>query len=71
MAGYGGAKRPFGEPTITLEAKAYLTSPSCRKKESGYPHECGPRGCSPATLASTVPPKGDSAWRTRKWPSRE
>src|SRR5258708_10231699 len=23
---------------------------------------CGPRGCSPATLASTVPPKGTRAW---------
>ena len=32
---------------------------------------CGPRGCSPATLASTVPPKGTRAWRTRKWPWRE
>ncbi len=35
-----GAKRPFGEPTITLEAKAWLTSLSCRKaKELGYPHD--------------------------------
>src|ERR1700704_2832105 len=35
-----GAKRPFGEPTITLEAKAWLTSLSRRKaKELGYPHE--------------------------------
>jgi hypothetical protein len=35
-----GAKRSFGEPTITLEAKAWLTSLSCRKaKELGYPHE--------------------------------
>jgi hypothetical protein len=35
-----GAKQPFGEPTITLEAKAWLTSPSSRKaKELGYPHE--------------------------------
>ena len=35
-----GAKRPCGEPTITLEAKAWLTSLSCRKaKELGYPHE--------------------------------
>ena len=35
-----GAKRSFGEPTTTLEAKAWLTSPSCRKaKELGYPHE--------------------------------
>src|SRR5712675_2850682 len=31
-----GAKRPCGEPTITLEAKASLTSLSCRKaKELG------------------------------------
>jgi hypothetical protein len=68
-----GAKRPFGEPTITLEAKAWLKSLSCRKaKELGYPYELWtPRGCSPATLASTVPPKGTRAWRTRKWPSRE
>src|SRR5713226_5223600 len=34
------AKRSFGEPTITLEAKAWLTSLSCRKaKELDYPHE--------------------------------
>src|SRR6266404_3651591 len=39
-AAASGAKRPFGEPTITLEAKAWLTSLSCRKaKELGYPHE--------------------------------
>ena len=32
--------RPGREPTITLEAKAWLTSLSCRKaKELGYPHE--------------------------------
>src|SRR5882724_362878 len=69
-AASGGAKRPFGEPTITLEAKVLLTSLSCRKaKELGYPHELW-TGCSPATLASTVPPKGTRAWRTRKWPSR-
>jgi hypothetical protein len=35
-----GAKQSFGEPTITLEAKAWLTLLSCRKaKELGYPHE--------------------------------
>jgi hypothetical protein len=35
-----GAKRSFGEPTITLGAKAWLTSLSCRKaKELGYSHE--------------------------------
>jgi hypothetical protein len=32
--------RPGREPSITLEAKAWLTSLSCRKaKELGYPHE--------------------------------
>ena len=37
-----GAKRPFGEPTIALEAKAWLTSLSCRNaKELSYPHELG------------------------------
>jgi hypothetical protein len=44
MMSYGtaasGAKRSFGETTITLEAKAWLASLSCRKaKELGYPHE--------------------------------
>jgi hypothetical protein len=35
-----GAKRPFGEPTMMLEAKAWLASLSCRKaKEVGYPQE--------------------------------
>jgi transposase len=32
--------RPGREPTITLEAKAWLVSPACRKaKDLGYPHE--------------------------------
>ena len=32
--------RPGREPTITVEAKAWLTSLACRKaKELGYPHE--------------------------------
>jgi transposase len=32
--------RPGREPTITLEAKAWLVSLACRKaKELGYPHE--------------------------------
>jgi hypothetical protein len=67
-----GAKRSFGEPTITLEAKARLTSLSCRKaKELGYPHELWTTRLLAPTLASTVPPKGTRAWRTRKWPSRE
>ena len=32
--------RPGREPTITLEAKAWLVSLACRKaKDLGYPHE--------------------------------
>ena len=31
-------------------------------KGAGFRMNCGPRGCSPATLASTVPPKGTCAW---------
>jgi len=40
MAALDERPRPGREPTITLEAKAWLTSLSCRKaKELGYPHE--------------------------------
>jgi transposase len=40
MAALADRPRPGREPTITLEAKAWLTSLSCRKaKELGYPHE--------------------------------
>ncbi len=40
MAAPDDRPRPGREPTITLEAKAWLTSLSCRKaKELGYPHE--------------------------------
>src|SRR5450756_1138442 len=40
MAALDDRPRPGREPTITLEAKAWLTSLSCRKaKELGYPHE--------------------------------
>ena len=64
MAALDDRPRPGREPSITLEAKAWLTSLSCRKaKELGYPTNCGPRGCSPAMLASTVPPKGTRAWQ--------
>src|SRR5690349_21651517 len=51
----GGASSPSAEsavgtePTITIEAKASLTSLACRKaKDLGYPHEFGRRGFSPA-----------------------
>jgi transposase len=40
LAALDDRPRPGREPTITLEAKAWLTSLSCRKaKELGYPHE--------------------------------
>jgi transposase len=40
MAALDERPRPGREPRITLEAKAWLTSLSCRKaKELGYPHE--------------------------------
>src|SRR3981081_2703889 len=42
MAALDERPRPGREPTITLEAKAWLTSLSCRKaKGLGYPHELG------------------------------
>jgi transposase len=40
MAGLDDRPRPGREPSITLEAKAWLVSLACRKaKELGYPHE--------------------------------
>jgi len=40
MAALDDRPRPGREPTITMEAKAWLTSLACRKaKELGYPHE--------------------------------
>src|SRR5450432_4768271 len=40
LAALDDRPRPGREPSITLEAKAWLTSLSCRKaKERGYPHE--------------------------------
>src|SRR3981081_4143777 len=40
MAALDDRPRPGREPSIALEAKAWLTSLSCRKaKELGYPHE--------------------------------
>ena len=40
MAALNDRPRPGREPTITIEAKAWLTSLACRKaKELGYPHE--------------------------------
>jgi transposase len=40
MAVLDDRPRPGKEPTITLEARAWLTSLACRKaKELGYPHE--------------------------------
>src|ERR1700738_4935686 len=40
MAALDDRPRPGREPTITIEAKAWLVSWACRKaKELGYPHE--------------------------------
>src|ERR1700760_4527574 len=40
MAALDDRPRPGKEPTITVEAKAWLTSLACRKaKELGYPHD--------------------------------
>ena len=40
MAALDDRPRPGREPTITLEAKAWVTSLACRKaKDLGYPHE--------------------------------
>jgi transposase len=40
MAALDDRPRPGREPTITVEAKAWLTSLACRKaKDLGYPHE--------------------------------
>ena len=40
MAALDDRPRPGREPTITLEAKAWLVSLACRKaKDFGYPHE--------------------------------
>jgi transposase len=40
MAALDDRRHPGKEPTITIEAKAWLTSLACRKaKEFGYPHE--------------------------------
>jgi len=40
MAALDDRPRPGREPSITIEAKAWLTSLACRKaKELGYPHE--------------------------------
>ena len=50
MAALDDRPRPGREATITAEAKAWVVDLACRKaKELGYPHECGRRGCSPAT----------------------
>jgi len=40
MAALDDRPRPGREPTITVEAKAWLVSLACRKaKDLGYPHE--------------------------------
>src|SRR2546421_4606571 len=50
MAALDDRPRPGKEPTITIEAKAWLTSLACRKATIRM--NCGRRGFSPATPAS-------------------
>jgi hypothetical protein len=67
-----GAKRSFGEPTITLEAKAWLTLLSCRKaKELGYPHALWTTRQLARHAREHGPAEAHPCQRTRKWPSRE
>src|ERR1700674_1296484 len=60
MAALDDRPRPGREPTITVEAKAWLVSLACRKgKELGYPHQlwCSSAGASawPATRRDRPP----------------
>src|SRR3984893_4037957 len=54
MAALDDRPRPGREPTISLEAKAWLTSLACRKaKDLAIRMNCGRRDFSPGTRAST------------------
>jgi hypothetical protein len=65
-----GAKRSFGEPTA-LEAKVWLTSPSCRKaKKLGYPHELWTTRLLARHARELGPAEGHPV-PNEKWPSRE
>ena len=50
--------RPGREPTITIEAKAWLVSLACRKAIWAIRTNCGQRGFWPVTLASMDRRKG-------------
>ena len=72
MAARNDRPRPGREPTITLEAKAWLTSLSCRKaKELGYPHELWTTRLLARHAREHGPAEGTRTWRARKWPWRE
>src|ERR1700730_12036530 len=67
------------DPVITPAAKTWLVALACQKaKELGYPHECGPPGCSLRMPGNTDRPPGIRAWRSwpsgqcaRSWPSKK
>ena len=63
LAALDDRPRPGREPTITLEAKAWLVSLACRKaKDLGYPHELWTTRLPPATLARMDRRRGMHAW---------
>jgi len=63
MAALNDRPRPGRDPTITLEAKAWLTSLSCWKaKELGYPHELWTPRLLARHAREQLPPKGTCAW---------
>ena len=66
MAALDDRPRPGKEPTITIEAKAWLTSLACRKAKGNWVirTNCGRRGFSPATPASTDRRRDMRAWPT-------
>ena len=67
LAALDDRPRPGREPSITIEAKAWLVDLACRKaKDLGYPHELWRHGFSLGTPASMGPRKGmraSPAWR--------
>ena len=58
LAALDDRPRPGREPTITIEAKAWLVDLACRKaKDLAIRTNCGRRGCSPPMPASVDLPK--------------
>jgi transposase len=72
MAALDDRPRPGREPTITLEAKAWLVALACRKaKDLGYPHELWTTRLLAGTPASTDQQRDTHAspiWRRARCP---